>query len=368
MRFPYERPGGINDMERLNPPVLHEVNGVIHCHSTYSDGMETIPVIAQAANRTGLDFLLMTDHDTLRPLEEVGEQWFGSTLLLLGCEITPRNNHYLAYGIRNPISPHLPPSQYIAAVADQGGIGFMAHPNESGSRFLGQNSYSWLDWTVSEFTGMEIWNYFSEWVGCCQSLTSTLRTALSWRRTIRGPVPATLARWDELGRTRRVTGIGGLDAHGIKGRILGVDMRLHPYEKAFRTVRTHLLMAAPFAGELQTDRALVVDALREGSCYFANHDHGNPAGFTFVGRQGGRWLTMGQETRIAEPGGVYFSARAPWSARSKPLLRLLKDGEAVRETVDCDLQAWDLGPGVYRVEAWKNGWGWIYSNPIYLRG
>jgi len=38
------------------------------------------------------------------------------------------------------------------------------------------------------------------------------------------------------------------------------------------------------------------------------------------------------------------------------------------ETVDCDLQVYDQGPGVYRVEAWRGGRGWIFSNPIYLRG
>ncbi len=354
-------------MEAWTAPPQHEVTGVIHCHSTYSDGMETIPVIADAANRAGLDFLIMTDHDTLTPLAEVGEQWFGDTLLLIGCEISPRHNHYLSYGITSPISPHLPPAQYTAAVASQGGIGFLAHPHESGSPFLGQNSYSWEDWSVTAYTGLEIWNFFSEWVGSCQGLFSTLRAVLNWKRSIQAPLPVTLAKWDDLGRTRRVTGIGGMDAHGVKLRVFGRDLVLHPYLKAFRRVRTHLLLPEPFRRELETDRRLVMTALREGSCFFANHDHGDPAGFTFLGRTEDRWLTMGQEAPLGSTGSVHFSVRVPWLSRNRPLLRLLKDGQAIAETVDCDLQATDQGPGVYRVEVWRNGRGWIFSNPIYLR-
>jgi hypothetical protein len=354
-------------MTALNPPPLFEVSGAIHCHSTYSDGMEPIPVILAAANRAGLDYLLMTDHDTLAPLAEIGEQWSGRTLLLVGCEITPRHNHYLAYGITQEISPHLPPAEYTRAVAAQGGIGFIAHPFERGSTFLRQNRYTWEDWSVQEFTGIELWNYFSEWVGSCRNLWTTLRSLVSWRRAIRAPEPAALARWDEIGRRRRVVGIGGLDAHGIKFRALGREVVLHPYERAFRSVRTHLLLKEPFNGEVAHDRLLVLEALREGRCFIANHEEGDPRGFVFVARCEGRWLLMGEEALWPGPGAVWFSARVPYRHTGKPILRILKDGEVIAETADCDLQVADQGPGVYRVEAWRKGRGWIFSNPIYLR-
>jgi hypothetical protein len=346
----------------------YEVSGVIHCHSTYSDGMEPIPVIAEAANRAGLDFLIMTDHDTLVPLTDIGEQWHGDTLLLLGCEISPRHNHYLAYGITNSISPHFPPLEYTEAVARQGGIGFLAHPHEQGSRFLRQNSYTWEDWSVTDYTGMEIWNYFSEWIGACRNLPSTVVALTNWRRVIRAPQAKTLAKWDELGKLRRVVGIGGMDAHGIKRKVMGSTVVLHPYERSFRALRTHLLLAAPFTRSLAADRQLVLDALREGSCFFANHEEGNPAGFTFLGRHDASWVHMGQEVTTTTPGEVHFSVRIPYRHHGKPSLRLLKDGQVIAEAIDCDLQGTDQGPGVYRVEAWQGQRGWIFSNPIYVRG
>lgn len=354
-------------MPETMPPVRYEVSGAIHCHSTYSDGMESIPFIAEAASRAGLDFLLMTDHNTILPLTEVGEQWHGNTLLLLGCEITPRHNHYLAYGISQPISHHLPPAEFTQAVAEQGGIGFLAHPHERGSRFLGQNSYSWEDWSVTAYTGLEIWNFFSDWIGSCTNLFRTLIALVSWRDAVRRPARLTLQRWDELGQQRRVVGIGGLDAHGIKTRLWGRTLVLHPYAKAFRQVRTHLLLTVPFAKEVAADRELVLDSLREGRCYLANHALGDPTGFSFLGRSQGEWVEMGQEVPHPGDGRVWFSVSIPFRIKGKPLLRLLRNGQPVAETVDCDLQAADQGPGVYRAEAWFGDRGWIFSNPIYLR-
>jgi hypothetical protein len=340
---------------------------VIHCHSTYSDGMEDVPFILEAANQAGLDYLLLTDHDTLRALQDLGEHWHGRTLLLVGYEITPRHNHYLAYGIDQLISPHLPPAAYTAAVAELGGIGFLAHPFESGSPFIGQNSYSWEDWTVDTFTGIELWNYFSEWVGSCTNLWTTLRALTQWKRATRAPHPQALARWDEIGQRRRVVGIGGMDAHGVKVRIPGRPLVLHPYRRSFRAVRTHLLLSAPFTGQVAGDRLLVLEALRAGACFIVNHEEGDPAGFCFHGHTNGQWIQMGQE--IAHPGNgqVHFSARIALRIRDKPRLRLLHNGKVIAETDDCDLQAPDQGPGVYRVEAWLHGRGWIFANPIYLR-
>lgn len=355
-------------MNGLTPPERFVVSGAIHCHSTYSDGMEPVPVIAEAANQAGLSYLLMTDHDTLAPLHELGEQWVNQTLLLFGVEITPRQNHYLAYGVTQPISPHLPPQGYTEAVAEQGGIGFLAHPFEYGSRPLGQNSYPWEDWQVTQYTGVEIWNYFSQWIGACRDPWCTARSLVDWRWAVRAPYPDTLARWDQLGRTRRVVGIGGLDAHGIKRSVLGRSVTIHPYLRAFRTIRTHLLLPQPFSGKVGTDRLVVMEALREGRCFIANHEEGDPAGFTFLGHRKDQWVEMGQEIHLDGPGQLFLSTRVPYQHQGKPLMRILKDGQPIAETQDCDLQVWDQGPGVYRVEVWRGRRGWIFSNPIYVRG
>ena len=342
------------------PPVLADVTGVIHCHSTYSDGMEDIPYICRAGRRAGIDYLLMTDHDTLAPIGEVGEGYRDGVLLLLGVEITPRHNHYLAYGVSDLPGNDLPPQEYIARVAAQGGFGFCAHPFEDGSAVLRQDEYSWLDWEASGFTGLEVWNYFSSWVTGCTSVPRALTGVVHWPLVARGPDTRTLRRWDDLGRHRAVVGIGGVDAHGIKARLGAVSLRLHPYRRSFRTVRTHLLPAAPLTGDLAADRQAICYALRRGRCYIANWELGDPRPFRFGAVAGDRWLEMGEEIP-AQP--VQFCARLGRGAD----LVLLRDGRPVAAGRGATLIAGADAPGVYRLEARRRGRVWVLSNPIYLR-
>ncbi|HBC46644.1 MAG TPA: histidinol-phosphatase, partial [candidate division Zixibacteria bacterium] len=56
---------------------LHEIVGVIHIHSDYSDGSKSIPEIARIGESAGLDFLMFSDHLTLAPLRDGLERYHG---------------------------------------------------------------------------------------------------------------------------------------------------------------------------------------------------------------------------------------------------------------------------------------------------
>jgi histidinol phosphatase-like PHP family hydrolase len=53
---------------------FYEAIGVIHVHSSYSDGSKKIEEIAKIGEHAGLDFLMFTDHGTLKPLHD-GHHW-----------------------------------------------------------------------------------------------------------------------------------------------------------------------------------------------------------------------------------------------------------------------------------------------------
>ena len=60
-------------------------------------------ILPRLADESGLDFLILTDHNTLRALKEGYEGWYNNTLLLVGCEINDKENknHYLAFDIED---------------------------------------------------------------------------------------------------------------------------------------------------------------------------------------------------------------------------------------------------------------------------
>ena len=76
---------------------LYDYTGVIHLHSSLSfDGHTPMRRIIAAAEKNGIDFIMLTDHDHLKARDEGWEGWQGKTLVIVGEEIAPRFNHYLA--------------------------------------------------------------------------------------------------------------------------------------------------------------------------------------------------------------------------------------------------------------------------------
>ncbi|MEA2654806.1 MAG: polymerase [Chloroflexota bacterium] len=60
---------------------LEDVRGIVHCHSVYSDGRNTIEAMARAAAEMGREYLTITDHSPTAsyaggvPIERLHEQW-----------------------------------------------------------------------------------------------------------------------------------------------------------------------------------------------------------------------------------------------------------------------------------------------------
>src|SRR5215210_1947668 len=145
---------------------LHDLAGVLHVHSTYSDGTGTVPEIAAAARANGLDFLLLTDHDTLAARER-------------GEEVSPRReNHYLAFGLERPVEhAGLSPQEIVDRVNGAGGFGFLSHPFSKGSeRFRrGGQGMPWRDLDCNGYTGLELWSFVTDSAERVNSIPELLR-------------------------------------------------------------------------------------------------------------------------------------------------------------------------------------------------
>ena len=351
------------------PPPAHELTGVIHCHSTYSDGTGTVPEIVAAARANDLDYLLLTDHDTLAAADNGEEGWHGSVLLLVGEEVSPyRRNHYLAFGLREPIDHRgLSPAEIVARVNDAGGFGFPAHPLSRGSPRFKRNiqGMPWDDLDADGITGIELWSFVTDTAERVKSIPDVLRFVLAPGRFVDHPPPRNLEAWDRLGRRRRCVGLGGIDAHQVGIRVGGrVPLRLMAYKRSFRHLRTHLLVAEPLRHELEPDRASVFGALRAGHAFLAMDSVAPAQGFRFWAEDAGRVLWMGDE---APAGGWTLRAALPAPAR----WRLVRDGAELAAGTGTSLEHPADGPGVYRVEAYRDARGrertWVLSNPVYLR-
>jgi hypothetical protein len=343
---------------------MHDLACVVHLHSLYSDGTGTVPEIARAAQRARADVVLLTDHDTLEAKERGEEGWHGDVLVLVGEEVSPRRrNHYLAFDLDKTIDHRgLDGAGICRAVRDAGGFGFAAHPFSQGSpRFERAPGMPFEALDCEALHGIELWSFVNDTAERAASIAEIARFVLMPSRALADPPERNIRGWDELCRTRRVVAIGGLDAHQFGKRIGAfVPLRVMSYRRSFRQIRTHVLCEeAPTRG-LETDRAQVYGALREGRCYIAVDAIAPARGFTFEADD----LPMGAEAAADRRS---LRARTPLPAR----LRLLRDGREIASADGEGLEHEVEEPGVYRVEAYRDARGrertWILSNPIYLR-
>jgi hypothetical protein len=182
---------------------------------------------------------------------------------------------------------------------------------------------------------------------------------------MRGPFPETLAQWDELLRTRKVVAICGSDAHATTYRLGPLNREVFSYRYLFRASNLHILTGEVFNGQLDHDKEVIYDALREGHCFTAYDLLGDTRGFRFRARSGAAEAIMGDEITLQSQ--ILFEISSPQRA----YIRLLKDGTSVAHTRGKKLHYTAREQGVYRAEAYRcylfRKRGWVFTNPIYVR-
>ncbi|HSC26254.1 MAG TPA: hypothetical protein VLD67_03210 [Vicinamibacterales bacterium] len=348
------------------------VRGAYHVHSTVSDGIRDRSAIAEAAADAGLGFVIFTDHgDGTRQPEPPA--YIAGVLCLDAVEISTDGGHYVAIDMHpSPYPLGGEPAAVVEDVRRLGGIGIVAHP------YSVKEGLRWTDWSAA-VDGIEWLNADSEWRD--ESRLRLLRTPFDY---LFRPAPAlaamldrpveTLARWDALATTRRVTGIAAHDAHGglalgeEDGRRIGLP-GIPSYRASFEAFSVRALLTEPLGGHAASDARLIVDALRGGKVYSAIDGIAAPVRLDFRARgDGGEAASMGDSLPFGA--GIVLSARA--SMPSGARLVLICNGREVAESSSGRLESSAAAPGACRIEVRSSGAPgapavpWITSNPVYL--
>jgi hypothetical protein len=347
-----------------------EITANLHMHTPYSDGEKYHREIADAASRAQVDVVVATDHN----VKVCGvDGYYSGVLVLTGeevhdCRRNPQANHCLVYNTDDEMSPFATdPQKLINEVRRRGGMTFLAHPVEFASPISPDlEALSWVDWQVRDFTGIEIWNYMTEFKARLWSYPAAIVDAFFPSWAISGPFRATLNKWDELlASGKRVVAIGNADAHGTPMSLGPLKRVIFPYDYLFRCVNTHLLIEKPLQRNVSVDRRMVYDALQAGHC-FVGYDLSAPTnGFTFTAHSGADKVMMGDE--LTRRGAVRLEVTCP----ARGSIQLLRNGKVVAAVVGRQLEYTTVSSGVYRVEVYRpfRLWnrGWIFSNPIYVK-
>ncbi len=352
---------------------MHELIINLHMHTRYSDGSASHAEIARAALRSGLDAVIVTDHNVwVDGPEDYYQDGDRRVLLLVGEEVhdqarDPQKNHLLVFGADRELAQFAhDPQLLLDSVEKAGGLAFIGHPVDPAAPAVGEPDISWVDWGVRGYSGIELWNGFSEFKSLLKSKLHAIFYAYNPQRIATGPLPETLKKWDALlAQGRQVVAIGGSDAHALSASLGPLRRTLFPYEFHFHAINTHLLVPKPLSGDLLDDRRMLLEALRQGHA-FVGYDLPAPTrGFRITVNGKDETVTMGDH--ISARSGVTFQIRLPIRTECN----LLKDGKVVKTWTRRENCTYiTTQPGTYRVEVYiyfkGRRRGWVFSNPVYV--
>ncbi|HEU4758376.1 MAG TPA: CehA/McbA family metallohydrolase, partial [Dehalococcoidia bacterium] len=171
------------------PPAGRWLKGDLHCHTVHSDGANTVEEVVRNAIERGLDFLAVTDHNTVTHHEELDRLAHLPITLIPGEEVTTYWGHANMWGLREWVEFRCADEESMKAVQryvlQRQGLISVNHPKCVGP--------PWLFETLAGYPCMEVWQ--APW------------RFFNWE---------SLERWDALlRRGQRVVAVGGSDVHSI---------------------------------------------------------------------------------------------------------------------------------------------------------
>jgi PHP domain-containing protein len=304
--------------------------GDLHAHTVHSDGSWDVDGLVGFAREHHLDFVTLTDHNTMSALPHIASFSSNDLLTMGGFELTTFYGHALALGIRRMIDWRVRPgertmSQIKAEIDAAGGLFVIAHPDCPGDPVCTGCHWDYADLMPGAANVVEIWN--EHW----DSGSNNEGSIQLWYQ------------W--LNQGHRLAATVGTDIHGPPNPTL---------EYAFNNV---------FAEELA--EASILKAVRQGHNYLSS---GPQLAFTGV-TSSGKTAMMGD---VLDRDGAQVTAH--WEAcREGDRIRFIVDGQ-VKEEFTAETQ----GEHIWKPGGDQKRWCLIevrdqkgalcaVTNPIFLR-
>jgi hypothetical protein len=328
----------------LEFPDLRDYRGEIDCKMKQSGfDQAKLADLAQAAQ---IDFIVLGDR--AGGSGDFGIAGFtGQVLFIPGASFKVGNHgaEIAAVNLQHPIGAGRAAGDIIGQIHEQGALATAVNP----AQFSSPDEYALAD-------AIEVYNQQAAWDaqgGWGRYLRSAFLTGRSLFIGLDMRPDANLAIYDRMASGARVTLLAGVGAAPQKP-VMGA--KVGTYDQIFQVSATHVL-----ASERQIDP--IVDALKHGHVYVSFDILGYVANFAFFAQSGDRKVMMGDEIAMA-PG---LKLRVEMPAAADRVVILNNGAQAASAENVSDFEFAPSTPGAYRVEAYRQGHPWIYSNPVYLR-
>jgi hypothetical protein len=367
---------------RIHPPDAFDYSGVLNIHSQKSSGSGGIEDIIESAQKTGLDFVFITDTQDLQP-DKSKEQYYDQVLVFIDSEWSFLDMNALIYG-KTDYSDFTSPGQVQALISDRlsepplfennKGMLILAHPFKKGTKWSGE-------WPLG-FNGIEIINLKGIWQNMWfknkpsflwSVLTYPFNPELSLVRMFPFPKKE-MELWDSLNKQQKTFGFAGADADAkLK---FPKDLEVPSYETFFNIVRTHVLLSSELTGNYSEDSKKIKKALLNGQFYLSLDLLARPNGFNIYISPSNLKDPYPMGSSIEWKNGLQLNIELV----NEPLypidVIIYKNGTKVLASDSINTPYKLDGPGTYRVVVrilptlplpdGKKWVPWIITNPFYV--
>jgi hypothetical protein len=310
-------------------------SGDLHMHTVHSDGDWTIAELISGARNAGLDFIVITDHNTASHHAEIDRLSKGlrQPLVLRGEEITTYGGHTNAWGLPSgtwiDFRAHPGDSARISNIAAEahraGALISINHP----FALCGGCAWSYFA-AVRDFDAIEVWNG-------------------PWEQTDE----QALMMWDRvLQDGRRITAIASSDSHRPANPI--------------GQPTTHV-------GTRDLSQTSLLSNIRQGRIYLTSEPSRPVITFEASTNRRSSRLSIGDEIRLSAPDTVRFFVTTE-AAPPDATISLISNGQVVRSfsaKTDAQPQVIEIQcrqDSYFRLEVRDETKAMIaLTNPIYVR-
>ncbi len=359
-------------------------SGVIHVHSTFSDGGGVPMEIARAGIDAGLDFVILTDHNDSRSRRDYEKRYDSLDLFVEMEASTPAGHAITFYSHTNakrfsdPRVTDLTYEHFIGQPSPQDFFICASHPSNL------KNPWTELDRYPD---GMEIANFDSFWQRqASESLLSiSLTAAIFPFNNYLGAMRffqfyrKDIDTWDGMNIiSPGHFGIIGHDTHSRLKLSRDLVFRWPDYLETFQLASNVVFLDEDPPEEFEARKSQLYKAIRRGA--MAVHFR-----LVYPFAESDWNLTCGNQT--VKSGGTinaspdcHFQSVMPVHFPYPIHLRLVKDGKIIHEetTEESVRRLPAAGPGVYRLEVYarmrsalhlllRSDVPYLFYNPIYIR-
>ena len=376
-----------NDLKVINPTLkkitelnYYDYKGVLNVHSDLSIGSSPINQIIKSAKNSKLDFMILTDLNDFSEKNQV-EGYFDETLIMSGRKISYLDSRFIVVPFqKQALGSNLGEAQVkladlLSQEKSKDFLVILAHPFKTG--------FSWTGPLPQGLDGFELINLkslshrafeISKLSPLWSLFIYPFNSALSFIRLFNEPTDE-LNLFDSAQEYGHFFGYSGAEASARAFPVTDFLIKFPSYQKTFEIFTNHVVLKSELTGNVKSDKAKILLALKNGNFYLAFDMLGDPKGFRCLMEDRSKTYLIGSKVKFNK--NLRIKIGLPQKPNYFFETVVYRNGSRYETINEPSTEIEITKPGTYRIQVRVSPYfplpdatkwiTWIYTNPFFVQ-